>query len=45
MVKQKRAAITTRSIKNRHRSSHKTQPQPHETGEKKENRFISTPII
>lgn len=33
MVKQKRTAITTRSMKDRHRS-HRHPPQPSETGEK-----------
>jgi hypothetical protein len=41
MVKQKRTAITTRSIKNRHRP-HKNPPQPHETGEtNQKNEFLS----
>jgi hypothetical protein len=40
MVKQKRAATTTRSIKNRHRTP-KQQPQPHETGKKTKKKSIS----
>ena len=39
MVKQKRRATTTRSMKDRHRS-HKHPPQPSETGEKPKDLYL-----
>ncbi len=41
MVKQKRTAVTTRSIKNRQRSHKHHQQQQHEIGRKKKKRIFS----